>query len=115
MKRMLEHPQSYSVVMALAQAVVGLPSTPNGAIIIEYPSPMLWHGISLLAEISQGLGISELGDFRDWIALLATPLIRWPLPLPPELQIDAALITNEGRPTPLAAWRAARAGDETIA
>ena len=115
MKRVLEHPQSYAAVMALAQAVVGLPLTPNRAIIIEYPSPMLWHGISLLTEICNGLGLHGPGDFRDWIALLATPLIRWPLPLPPELQIDAALITDEGRPTALAASLAKQAGNATIA
>jgi len=63
MKRMLEHPSLYAVVTTLAQAVIGLPLTPNRAIIIEYPSPMLWCGISLLTEISQGLSISELGDF----------------------------------------------------
>jgi len=101
--------------MALAQAVVGLPLTPNGTISIAFPAPMRWRRRALLTEIRNGLGMPGPGDFRDWIALLATPLIRWPLPLPPPLQIDAALITNEGRPTPLAASLAKQAGDATIA
>jgi len=63
----------------------------------------------LLTEASWWLCVPPALDVPDWMALFATPRAAWPLPLPPELQVDAALITTEGRLTPLAA----QAGGET--
>jgi hypothetical protein len=101
--------QPERIVIVLAQAVMELPRTPEGAIMIDEPSPVLWHGMYLLTEASRRLGVPHPLDVPDWIALLATPLASWPLPLPLALQVDAALITSAGRPTPLAALLAAQA------
>jgi hypothetical protein len=109
MKQVPMHLQPERVVTALAEAVMDLFLTPEGAVVIDYPSPALWRGMYLLAEASRWLGIPYPTDLPDWLALLATPLAAWPLPLPPELQVNEALITMEGRPTPLAVRLAAQA------
>ena len=106
------HLQPERVVTALAEAVMDLLLTPDGAVMIDYPSPTLWSGMYLLAEASRWLGIPYPMDLPDWFTLLATPLAAWPLPLPPALQVNEALITTEGRPTPLAARPAAQASGE---
>jgi len=106
------HLQPERVVTALAQAVMDLLLTPNGTVMIDFPSPILWRGMYLLAEASRRLGVPYPIDLPDWLRLLATPLAAWPLPLPPELQVNEALITTEGRPTPLAARLAAQASGE---
>jgi hypothetical protein len=106
------HLQPEQVVTALAEAVRDLLLTPDGTIMIDYPSPALWSGMYLLAEASRWLGIPYPMDLRDWFTLLATPLAAWPLPLPPALQVNEALITKEGRPTPLTARLAAQARSE---
>jgi hypothetical protein len=103
------HLQPERVVTALAEAVMDLLLTPDGTVMIDFPSPILWRGMYLLAEASRWLGIPYPKDLPDWLTLLATPLAAWPLPLPPELQVNEALITTEGRPTPLAARLAAQA------
>jgi len=108
------HLQPEQMLTKLAQVVMELPRTSEGAIMIDEPSPALWCGMYLLVEASRSLGVSHPLDVPDWIALFATPLRLWPLPLPPELQVDEALITRKGQPTPLAARLAAQADDSSI-
>jgi hypothetical protein len=112
MKGLPDYLQPERVVMVLAQAVMDLPLTPAGTIMIDHPSTVLWHGMYLLTEASRRLGVPHPLDVPDWMALFATPLAAWPLPLPPELQVDAALITREGHPTSLAAQLATQADGE---
>jgi hypothetical protein len=112
MQQVPMHLQPVRVVTALAKAVMDLLLTPDGTVVIDYPSPALWRGMYLLAEASQWLGVPYPMDLPDWLTLLATPLAAWPLPLPPELQVNEALITTEGRLTPLAAQLAAQASGE---
>ena len=112
MQQVPMHLQPERVATALAEAVMDLLLTPEGAVVIDYPSPALWSGMYLLAEASRWLGIPYPTDLPDWLTLLATPLAAWPLPLPPELQVNEALITREGRPTQLAARLAAHARGE---
>lgn len=106
------HLQPEQIVTQLAQVVMELPRTPDGAIMIDYPSPALWCGMYLLVEASRSLGVSHPLDVPDWMTLFSTPLGLWLLPLPPELLVDEALITSEGRPTPLAARLAAQAEED---
>jgi hypothetical protein len=112
MKQVPMHLQPERVVTALAEAVMDLLLTPDGTVMIDCPSPTLWRGMYLLAEASRWLEIPYPLDLPDWLTLLATPLVAWPLPLPPELQVNEALITTEGRTTPLAARLAAQASGE---
>jgi hypothetical protein len=112
MQQVPMHLQPERVVTALAEAVMDLLLTPDGTVMIDYPSATFWRGMYLLAETSRWLGIPYPVDLPDWLTLLATPLAAWPLPLPPELQVNEALITTEGRPTPLAARLAAHARGE---
>jgi hypothetical protein len=112
MQQVPMHLQPERVVTALAEAVMDLLLTPDGTVMIDYPSPALWRGMYLLAEASRWLGIPYPTDLPDWLTLLATPLAAWPLPLPPELRVNEALITTEGWPTPLAVRLAAQASGE---
>ncbi len=107
------HLQPEQIVTQLAQAVMALPRTSDGAIMIDYPSPALWTGMHLLAEASRSLGVPYPLDVPDWLTLFATPLGLWPWPLPLALQEDEALITSKGRPTPLAVRLAAQANDNS--
>jgi hypothetical protein len=109
------HLQPKQIVTKLAQVVMELPRTPEGAIMIDYPSPALWGGMYLLVVASRSLGVPHPLDVPDWLTLFATPLGLWPLPLPLALQVDEALITSEGRPTPLAARLALQADDDISA
>ena len=107
------HLQPEQIVIKLAQVVMELPRTLDGAIMIDYPSPALWSGMYLLVEASRSLGVPHPLDVLDWLTLFATPLGLWSLPLPLALQVDEALITREGRPTPLAARLATQANDDS--
>jgi hypothetical protein len=107
------HLQPEQIVTKLAQVVMELPHPPARAIMIDEPSPALWCGMYLLVEASRSLGVPHPLDVPDWITLFATPIGLWPLPLPSKLQVDEALITSEGQPTPLAARLAAQADDDS--
>jgi hypothetical protein len=107
MKHVPMHLQPERVVTALAEAVMDLLITPDGTVVIDYPSATLWGGMYLLAEASRRLGVP------DWMALFATPLAAWPLPLPPELQVNEALITMEHRRRSSATRPKRRTGEQT--